>query len=204
MPIVPAISVIVETYPVKPTIQRPAHVESVEAQGDQSHHPPLPDHPHKAAHTAYQQQTEQDIQAKPVLLARDLMSSPVHTLSSERTASEAWAEMTRRSIRHLPVTSIHGILVGIISDRDLLRQVPELTATTSLNPATHRKLADLMTRRVVSAAPTTNIRDIARLMLDERIHAVPILDAHRRLVGMLTTHDLLRGIANHGPLELWT
>jgi acetoin utilization protein AcuB len=94
--------------------------------------------------------------------------------------------------------------VGIISDRDLLRQVPELTATTSLNQATHRKLADLMTRRVVSAAPTTNIRDIARLMLDERIHAVPILDAHRRLVGMLTTHDLLSGIANHGPLELWT
>lgn len=204
MPIVPAISGIVETYPVKPTIQRPAHVESVEAQGDQNHHPPLPDHPHKAAHTAYQQQTEQGLQTKPALLARDLMSSPVHTLSSDSTASEAWGEMTRRSVRHLPVTSVHGILVGIISDRDLLRQVPELTATTSLNQATHRKLADLMTRPVVSAAPTINIRDIARLMLDERIHAVPILDAQRRLVGILTTHDLLRGMANHGPLELWT
>jgi acetoin utilization protein AcuB len=204
MPIVPAISGIVETYPAKPTIQRPAHVESVEAQGDQSHHPPLPDHPHKAAHTAYQQQSEQSLQAKPVLLARDLMSSPVYTLSSDRPASEAWAEMTRRSIHHLPVTSVHGILVGIISDRDLLRQVPELTATTSLSQAAHRTLADLMTRRVVSAAPTTNVRDIARLMLDERIHAVPILDGQRRLVGILTTRDLLRGIATHGPLELWT
>jgi acetoin utilization protein AcuB len=204
MPIVPAISGIAETYPVKPTIQRPAHVESVEAQGDQSHHPPLPDHPHKAAHTAYQQQTEQGVQAKPALLARDLMSSPVHTLSSDSTASDAWAEMARRNLHHLPVTSVHGILVGIISDRDLLRQVPELTATTSLNQATHRKLADLMTRQVVSAAPTTNVRDIARLMLDKRIHAVPILDGQRRLVGILTTRDLLRGIANHGPLELWT
>ena len=204
MPIVPAISGIVETYPVKPTIQRPAHVESVEAQGDQSHHPPLPDHPHRSAHTAYQQQTEHGAQVKPALLARDLMSSPVHTLSSDNTASEAWAEMTRRSIRHLPVTSIHGVLVGIISDRDLLRQVPELTATTSLNRAAHLKLAELMTRQVGSAAPTTNVRDIARLMLDKHIHAVPILDGHRRLVGILTTRDLLRGIANHGPLELWT
>jgi len=203
MAIVPAINGIVETYPVKPTIQRPAHVESVEAQGDQNHHQPLPDHPHKAAHTAYQQQTEHSTQTKPALLARDLMSSPVHTLSSDGTASEAWAEMTRRNIRHLPITSVHGILVGIISDRDLLRQVPELTAATSLNHATHQTLADLMTTRVVSAAPTTNVRDIARLMLDERIHAVPILDAHRRLVGILTTRDLLRGIANHGPLELW-
>ena len=204
MPIIPAISGIAETYPVKPTVQRPAHVESVEAQGDQSHHPPLPDHPHKAAHTAYQQQSEQGPQAKPVLLARDLMSSPVHTLSSDSTAAEAWTEMTHRSVRHLPVTSVHGILVGIISDRDLLSQVPGLTTTTSLNQTAHRKLADLMTRRVISAAPTTNVRDIARIMLDERIHAVPILDAHRRLVGILTTRDLLRGIANHGPLELWT
>jgi acetoin utilization protein AcuB len=41
-------------------------------------------------------------------------------------------------------------------------------------------------------------------MLDERIHAIPILDINRRLVGILTTHDLLRGIANHGSIELWT
>jgi acetoin utilization protein AcuB len=204
MPIVPAISGIVETYPVKPTNQRPAHVESIEAQGDQSHQPPLPDHPHKAAHTAYQQQSEQSLQAKPVLLARDLMSSPVHTLTSDSTASEAWAEMMRRNVHHLPITSVHGILVGIISDRDVLRHAPEVTATGQLSRAAQQKLADIMTRRVVSAAPTTNVRDIARLMLDERIHAVPILDAQRRLAGILTTRDLLRGIANHGPLELWT
>ncbi|MBM4138029.1 MAG: CBS domain-containing protein [Nitrospira sp.] len=57
---------------------------------------------------------------------------------------------------------------------------------------------------MVSAAPTTNVRDIARLMLEERIHAVPLLNAHRRLVGILTTRDLLRGIgtmdcSNSGP-----
>ncbi len=41
-------------------------------------------------------------------------------------------------------------------------------------------------------------------MLDEGIHAVPIVDHNRRLVGILAAQDLLRGIANHGPLELWT
>lgn len=45
IPIVPAISGIAEIYPVKPTIQRLEHVKSIEAQGDQSHHLPLPDHP---------------------------------------------------------------------------------------------------------------------------------------------------------------
>ena len=61
-----------------------------------------------------------------------------------------------------------------------------------------------MTSRVISATAETEIREIARVMLDERIHAVPILDHNRRLVGILAAHDLLRGIANHGPLELWT
>lgn len=204
MPIVPAISGIAETYPIKPTMQRPAHVESVEAQGDQRHHPPLPDHPHQAAHTAYQQQTEHSTQARLALLARDLMTSPVYTLPSDSTVREAWTEITRRSVHHLPVTSVHGILVGIISDRDLLPHVQELTTTTQLGQAAHRRLADIMTSSVISAAPTTNVKEIARIMLEEHIHAVPILDGNRRLVGILTTHDLLRGIANHGPLELWT
>lgn len=61
-----------------------------------------------------------------------------------------------------------------------------------------------MTTGAISATPETDIREIARIMLDERIHAVPILDSHRRLVGILSARDLLRGIANHGPLELWT
>jgi acetoin utilization protein AcuB len=61
-----------------------------------------------------------------------------------------------------------------------------------------------MTTRVISATPTTDIREIANIMLDERIHALPILDGNRRLVGILSARDLLRGIATHGPLELWT
>jgi acetoin utilization protein AcuB len=61
-----------------------------------------------------------------------------------------------------------------------------------------------MTSRVISATPVTEIRHIARVMVDERIHAVPIIDSARRPVGILTTRDLLRGIATHCPLELWT
>jgi acetoin utilization protein AcuB len=61
-----------------------------------------------------------------------------------------------------------------------------------------------MTTRVISATVATDIREIARIMLDERIHAVPILDGNRHPIGIVSSQDLLRGIANHGPLELWT
>ena len=112
--------------------------------------------------------------------------------------------MQRRGIRHIPVTSMHDTLVGMVSDRDLLHHVPELITMANTSQAVQRRLAEIMTFRVISATPTTDIRAIARVMLDERIHAVPILDGIRSLVCILSTHELLRGIANHGPIELWT
>ena len=99
---------------------------------------------------------------------------------------------------------MHGTLVGMVSYGDLLHHVPELITAADQRQASRRRLAEIMTSRVISATPVTEIREIARVMLDERIHAVPILDHNRGLVGILTTRDLLEGIANHGPLELWT
>ncbi|MDH5639987.1 MAG: CBS domain-containing protein, partial [Nitrospira sp.] len=117
---------------------------------------------------------------------------------------DAWEMMTQKEVHHIPVTSVHDILVGMISDRDLLSHVPNLMADPSKAQGTHQKLAEVMAIRVISATPTTDIREIAGIMLEERIHAVPILDGTRRLVGILSARDLLRGIATRGPLELWT
>jgi len=200
MPIVLAVNGVVETYPVKPTAARSARVDQLEAQGDKT----SSDRSLLAAQTAYQQHAGQDHNVKPAVLARDLMTAPVVTLPSESTLVEAWTLMQRRSFRHIPVRSVHGTLVGMVSDRDLLRHAPELITMATAGPASQRRLAEIMTSRVISATPTTEIREIARVMLEERIHAVPILDAARRPIGILTSRDLLRGIASHGPVELWT
>ena len=197
MPIILAVNGIVETYPVKPVASR-------HTQDNGPHESPTSDRWILAAQRAYRQQTDLDHHSKPALLARDLMSSPVHTLTSDRTLRDAWEAMTQKGIHHIPVTSIDDILVGMVSDRDLISNIPNLMVDPSKAQGIHRKLAEVMTTRVISATPTTDIREIAGIMLDEKIHAVPILDGHRRLVGILSTRDLLRGIATHGPLELWT
>lgn len=200
MSIVLAVNGIVETYPPKAVGARPVRVESAEAQGEKTSN----DRSLTAAQTAYQQQARQEHSAKPAVLARDLMTTPVVTLGSDHTLADAWLAMQRRSFRHLPVTSVDGTLVGLVSDRDLLRHVPELITMVNAGPAAQRRLAEVITLRVISATATTDIREIARVMLDEHIHAVPVLDESRRPIGILTSRDLLRGIAHHAPLELWT
>jgi len=92
----------------------------------------------------------------------------------------------------------------MVSYRDLLLHVPELFTGGDKRQAAQRRLAEIMTPRVITATPSTEIREIAHVMLDEQIHAVPILDQDRLLAGIISTHDLLQAIAQHGPLELWT
>jgi acetoin utilization protein AcuB len=204
MSIILAVNGIVETYPAKPVSPRLTRIESVETQEHHGQHSPSLDHSALAAQAAYRQQSIERTHPRLAVLARDLMNAPVISLPSDSTVLDAWDIMSHKGFHHIPVTSMHGTLVGMVSHRDLLHHVPELITAADSRQASKRRLAEIMTPRVISATPMTEIREIARVILDERIHAIPILDHNRRLVGILSTQDLLQGIANHGPLELWT
>lgn len=204
MPIILAVNGIVEAYPVKPVGPRNGRGEFTREREQHGQHPSSPDHSALVAHTAYQRQSLEPSHPKLAILARDLMSAPVTSLPSDSTLLDAWMSMSDKGFHHIPITSMHDTLVGMVSYRDLLYHAPELITAADTRQASRRRLAEIMTSRVISATPVTEIREIARVMLDERIHAIPILDHNRRLVGILATRDLLQGIANHGPLELWT
>lgn len=204
MPIVQSINGIVETYPVRPVTPREPVVDAVDSQAGKEQRQLAGDRTQLAAQQAYQEQTRQARPPKPAILAKDLMTAPVVTLPSDATIVDAWVLMTRRSFRHLPISSVHGTLVGMVSDRDLIRHAPDLVIAGIQSTAARRRLAEIMSPRVLSATPATDIREIARVMMDERVGALPILDIDRRPVGIISKQDLLRGLANHGPLELWT
>lgn len=207
MPIIRAVNGIVEMHPALSVSPRPPATQadadnrrgrSKEQERQATNHATL------LAHQAYQEQGPQGAAHKPALIAQDLMTSPVTSLPSDSTLLEAWSVMKHKGIHHLPVTSVHGTLVGMISDHDLLPYAHELESVNSPGPSARHKLARVMSTRVLSATPTTEIREIAHVMLDEHVSAIPILDSSRHPVGILATSDILRAIVRRSPLELWT
>ena len=60
------------------------------------------------------------------------------------------------------------------------------------------KVADYMTRRVITVATDATVATAAHLMLDNRVSGLPVIDGTGRVVGMVTEHDLLRGRRNDG------
>lgn len=112
--------------------------------------------------------------------------------------------MKHKGIQHLPVMSVHGTLVGMVSSHDLLPYAHELESVNSPEPSVGYKLAHVTRTRILSATPTTEIREIAHIMLEEHVSGVPILDSSRHLIGILTTSDILRAIVHQSPLDLRT
>jgi CBS domain-containing protein len=66
-----------------------------------------------------------------------------------------------------------------------------------------RRVADVMTSPVVSADPVTDIRRIARAMLEFNLPGVPVVNESRALVGFVTRGDILRAVIADPPLSLW-
>jgi acetoin utilization protein AcuB len=205
MPIIRAVDGIVELHPTLPVSPRPPATRADEDRRDRTKEQErqTADHSARLAQQAYQQQIHQAYSPKPALLAQDLMTSPVVWLPSYSTLLEAWTVMKRQGIHHLPVTSNDGTLAGMISSHDLLPYVHELESVNQLEPSAERKLPHVMNNRVLSATPTTEIREIARVMLEEQVSGIPILDSSNHPIGILTTSDILRAIVHRSPLELW-
>ncbi len=120
--------------------------------------------------------------------------SPV-TVHPDALVKGAADMMRTRKLRHLPVVDRGGRLVGIVTDRDL-RQVifdPAIQARLGRAADALQALAirDVMTWGVVTVRPETAIRDAAWLMREQRLGALPVVQAGR-LVGILTERDVLR------------
>ncbi|HHS84042.1 MAG TPA: CBS domain-containing protein [Gammaproteobacteria bacterium] len=179
------------TTPVR-AIDENGHQGGGETQGRQSR-----------AAQAYQS-IEQIPQAGTDLLAEQIMSSPVVTVPPEATVGEALALLRGRQVRHLPVVTSAGVLAGMISDRDLLRHLGGVSEEYRQlqRGGIDEPIAKLMNAPVLSASRDTDVRHIARLFVEQRIGALPIV-SDGELEGIIARSDVLRAVMRHFVLELW-
>ena len=127
------------------------------------------------------------------MLVEDVMQREVIAVSPKTTLPEALGLVQKRGIRHVPVVA-DGELVGIVSDRDLKRVMASPATTLERHELGYLlsklALADFMTRGVVTVGPRHPVEEAARIMMKDRISALPVTD-EGRLVGILTETDVL-------------
>ncbi len=168
--------------------------------------------PHKNAEQHSQQQgaveayqsVKQLPQRSTTLLAEQIMSSPVVTLGPKATVDEALTLFQTKGIHHLPIVSSAGLLMGIISERDIFRYLSGIADNDRQQSRRSRgeRVERLMQSPVLTASRDTDVRYIARLFVEQRVGALPIV-ADGVLTGIIARCDVLSAVMRHFALELW-
>ncbi len=128
---------------------------------------------------------------KTIRTVEDFMSTAVITLKEGDELSGAQLEMQLADIRHLPVVDKKGHVVGIVSDRDILKHLDKLA-----DPSKPTPVAVIMSRRVRTVTPATPAADAASLMVAHKISCLPVVGESEQIVGIITETDFVR-IAVH-------
>jgi acetoin utilization protein AcuB len=134
------------------------------------------------------------------LVATDIVSSPVGTLPENASIAQAWKNVQGRDVRHVPIVSDNGTIPGVISDRDLLRDALTDAIGQNVKPLAERTVLDLVSPRLLTAGAETSIAQIARVLFEEHVGSIPIIDEQKALVGLITRSDILKAIVERDVL----
>jgi len=143
-----------------------------------------------------------------LVLVRDVMTSDVRTVHLDAPVTVAAKRMSEHRIRHVIVTDADGRLEGILSDRDLLK---ELTPTSpGGKPNTSLTAREVMSTQLTTVKEDTPVREAAAIFASKKIGCLPVLGDRGRLVGVVSVIDMLphvndRYVADaHPEFEFYT
>ena len=147
------------------------------------------------------------------MFAKDIMVSPVTTISEDQNVRRAIDIVNSYKIGAVPVVNDEGMLAGIVTEGDLLRRVASSGAARPVPHTRDRdemlahyikarswRIKDVMTTPVISALPSATVAQLADLLLAHSIKHVPVV-FEGRLVGMVSRRDLMH-VMMDGTSEL--
>lgn len=152
------------------------------------------------------------------LNASDIMQRDLVTVRASDPLDEVERVLADARISGVPVLDEEGQMLGVLSTKDLVRshaedaEIPEdlgfqdsVLDADDTEPVAYRRsgsgalcAGDVMTTEVATIAPDTAFVEIARRMVDREVHRLMVVD-RGRLVGIVTTMDVLRPLAGLSP-----
>ena len=125
-------------------------------------------------------------------LAKDIMIKDVHAINIGSKVALARLKMMRHGIGGLPVLDKEGLVVGMITLRDL-----DLAGSN----VSHLPVEDLMTTDLIKGEENTTLKEIVEAMIKMGIQRIPIVDGKGGLLGLITQTSVIKSAIAHNLLK---
>jgi len=136
------------------------------------------------------------------LMVRELMSDRLQVTGPDTPLRDAARELARSRIGALPVVDEDGRLLGMLTERELIRDLlgtylhremlgASVRAPSAIAKDPQRTVRDVMTRQVLCVSPDQPVADAASILVNKDLGRVPVVQ-EGRLVGLLTRGDIVR------------
>lgn len=137
----------------------------------------------------------------------DIMSRDLVTVEYGTELEEVWAQLRYHKIKAIPIVDRAQRVIGIITQVDFLKRANLKTyetleeklrkfikRTPGMNSDKPEVAGQIMTSPVYTAKETMHIVELVPLLSERGLHHIPIVDAERRLIGMVTQSDLIAAL----------
>ena len=132
---------------------------------------------------------------QPHYLVNEWMTTPVSVIHANTPVADAYNMMMQRNIRRLPVVEKER-LVGIVTLGDLREARPSPATSLSIYELNYLlaklTVGQVMTHNPYTVRPDTSIERAARIMLEQKVGGLPVVDEDNRPVGIITESDIFR------------
>ena len=117
---------------------------------------------------------------------KSIMTTDLITVSPSTNLLTVRQIFMQNRIHHLPVTDNDGVLVGLLTTYDLWKN--------EIAPIAYKDVhvRAVMTRKIAKISSRDKIGTAAEIFLDNRFHALPVVDEKNVLIGIVTSHDVLK------------
>ncbi|MEO7268747.1 MAG: CBS domain-containing protein [Knoellia sp.] len=134
------------------------------------------------------------------VLVTEIMTAPAESIHPEATLEEAITKLARARVSALPVVDRDHLVVGIISEGDVLRQRLPADPRAHLRPvaptrAVEREVHEVMTADPQCATARQDSAEVALTLAGRGWKSMPVIDEESRLLGMVSRSDFLRALS---------
>lgn len=130
------------------------------------------------------------------MLIREWMTTNVISAKEDTSMLKVQKMMQEHGVKRIPVVDDEMKLIGIVSDRDIKEASPSKATTLDMHELTYLlselKIKDIMTKEPVAVSPMDTIEQVALIMLEKKLTALPVVDWERKLIGIITEADIFK------------